>query len=303
MQHILNISFCTYFIYIINDRILKNVINSKYNNIIFLLIEQLIKQYYDDYIIPANIIISSAISNYSIDVFDKNIVTEFIILYSVTRIVYSVLLIIMNIYVPTFNNIHPIHKKMYVIKNFVKSCTLAGLCLFIPILIKNVIHKTFDINFFKRCTIYYIINDIIGLLVVNKLPRTTVIHHITTTLCGLFTQFKSDPNLDIITLIIIYATFSSLAFIVNFYLGYRIFSNNVHRKRILSISSFWIYLITCMINWLIQIYLAYELLYISISQFSLYIIFLTSVARDDIILMKWLYDDHNKFINNNNNTE
>jgi uncharacterized membrane protein (Fun14 family) len=201
----------------------------------------------------------------------------------------------MDSYVPSFNKINPDHKKMYVVKNFVKSFTLAGLCMVIPFVLKNIFTGEFDIYFFKRCAMYYIINDVMGLLMVRKLPRTTIIHHTTTTLCGLMTQFKQNSDMDIITLIIIYATFSSTAFIVNFYLGYRIFSDNLKRKHVLSILSFWIYFVSCIINWFIQVYLAIQLFSISFPQFSLYMAFFISVARDDVILMKWLYDDHIKF--------
>lgn len=295
MQNIFNISYGTYFIYMLIERSIKYFSRSDYDGIPYL---NKITDNYNSFIIPTNIIISCALCNFILTFLDRNIITEFLLLYMVVNLIYKMLYSLMNTYVETFRQIDPSHKKMYVIKNFVKSLTLAGLCIVVPIVSQDMFYGIFDIAFFKRCAIYYTINDVMGLLLVRKLPRTTVIHHTTTILCGILTQFKKDDKFDIIILIIIYAIFSSIAFIVNFYLGYRIFSDNNRRKQILSITSFWIYLISCVINWTIQLYLAIQLFMTSISQFSLYVAFFISVARDDVILMKWLYDDHNKFKNN-----
>ena len=103
---------------------------------------------------------------------------------------------------------------------------------------------------------------------------------------------KKNNNLDIITLIVIYAIFSSMAFCVNFYLGLRVYSKNNELKRFLSKISFWIYLLCCLISWIFQIYLAKIVIpLVPIWHSLLYFCFLYSVCKDDIILMNWLYND------------
>ena len=135
-------------------------------------------------------------------------------------------------------------------------------------------------------------NDLIGLLLVHKLPITTIIHHSTTTLCGLFIFLKDDNHLDIITLIVLYAIFSSLTFMVNFYLGNRVHCYNIVFKYYISLIANFIYILSCIINWLLQLYLFFGIIWtIPLYQTILYICFLYSVVKDDLILMRWLYDD------------
>lgn len=160
----------------------------------------------------------------------------------------------------------------------------------------ELLDSALDLMFVKRCAVYYIMNDIIGLLLVKKLPTTTKIHHITTSLCGFAIIMKESNNLDVLTLIVLYAVFSSIAFCVNFYLGLRIYSTDIKLKRYMSNISFWTYLFSCIINWILQCYLASQVIQIVPFYHTLfYLAFLYSVGKDDIILMKWLYDDHNKF--------
>ena len=184
---------------------------------------------------------------------------------------------------------------MYVVKNFIKSFFLACLCTHLGKFFE-LLDGALDLMFVKRCAVYYIMNDIIGLLLVKKLPTTTKIHHITTSLCGFAVIMKESNNLDVLTLIVLYAVFSSIAFCVNFYLGLRIYSTDVKLKRYMSNISFWTYLLSCIVNWILQCYLALQVIQVVPFYHTLfYLGFLYSVGKDDIILMKWLYDDHNKF--------
>jgi len=106
---------------------------------------------------------------------------------------------------------------------------------------------------------------------------------------------KKNNNLDIITLIVTYAIFSSMAFLVNFYLGVRIYSKNDELKGFLSKMSLCIYILSCLVSWTFQIYLAKIVIpQVPIWHTLLYFCFLYSVCKDDIILMKWLYDDNKK---------
>ena len=217
---------------------------------------------------------------------------EFTFVFFLTYVFYYTLNFILNKYVESYNKINPPHKKMYVVKNYIKSFYLAGLCFTLPYYIKG----DFDIYFIQRCCIYYIMNDIIGLLLVEKLPTTTIIHHISTSLGGLCIFMKNNNNLDLITLIVLYAIFSSITFSVNFYLGFRVHSTNIIYKYYLSNIALYIYFFSCLINWILQIYLFPNIVYIiPLWQSILYIAFIYSVVKDDIILMKWLYNDQSIF--------
>jgi hypothetical protein len=224
---------------------------------------------------------------YGIDVY-----YEFISVFFFTFNLYNVVFYLLNEYCKSFNNINPEHKKMYVVKNYIKSFYLACLCFTLPYYISG----DYDILFIKRCAIYYFINDIIGLILVKKLPMTTKIHHCTSTIGGLIILNKSANTLDIITLIVLYAIFSSLTFLVNFYLGYRVYSDNIIIKYYLSLIANIIYVFSCIINWLLQIYLFFSIIWnIPLHHTILYICFLYSVVKDDLVLMHWLYNDQCKY--------
>lgn len=238
------------------------------------------------------------IKNNIINSIPYEIYKEFSVVFYVTCFVYFILEKILNKTSKSFNNINPNHKKLYVIKNYVKSFFLAGLCSFIYNFI-YLINGSLDLMFIKRCAAYYIMNDVVGLLLVKKLPITTKIHHITTSIAGFTIIMKETTKIDILTLIVLYAVFSSMAFCVNFYLGLRIYSKNTKLKQILSIASFWVYLISCIISWIFQAYMSYFVLpTVPLWHSLLYSMFLYSVVNDDIILMKWLYNDNKIFIKN-----
>lgn len=239
--------------------------------------------------------IGQFIKNNIISVIPESIYNEFATVFCITTFAYFILEKIMNKFVKSFREINPVHKKMYVIKNYIKSFFLAGLCFILHNYL-DLLNGTLNLMFVKRCAVYYIMNDVIGLLLVKKLPTTTKIHHMTTSLCGLAIIMKESTNLDVLTLIVLYAVFSSMAFCVNFYLGFRIYSTDIQIKKYLSNASFWIYLLSCIVNWILQACLAISVIPTAPIYHSLiYIAFLYSVGKDDIILMKWLYDDHNNF--------
>jgi hypothetical protein len=239
--------------------------------------------------------IGQLIKNNIIKIIPTILYNEFTTVFCITTVGYLILEKILNKFIKSFREIIPVHKKMYVIKNFIKSFFLAGLCTHLY-KFTNLTSGTLNLMFIKQCAIYYIMNDVIGLLLVKKLPTTTKIHHMTTSLCGLAVIMKESNNLDILVLIILYGAFSSISFCVNFYLGFRVYSTNIQVKRYLSNISFWVYLLSCIINWIIQTKLAIAVIpTVPIYHTLFYFTFLYFVGKDDIILMKWLYDDHNNF--------
>jgi hypothetical protein len=232
--------------------------------------------------------------NYLLNI-PKEIYSEFVYVFFITLFSYFIIHKILDKFVLSFKKINPEHKKMYVVKNYIKSFFLACLCYKLD-KFSDLLNGNLDLMFIKRCAIYYIMNDILGLIIVKKLPLTTKIHHITTSLCGFAIIMKKSNNLDVLSLIVLYAVFSSIAFCVNFYLGLRIYSSDIKLKRYMSNISFWTYLLSCIVNWILQIFLATKVfLLVPIYHTIFYFIFLYSVGKDDIILMKWLYDDHIKF--------
>lgn len=150
----------------------------------------------------------------------------------------------------------------------------------------------------KNITGLYGITDIMPLFVNRKKMMTsTIIHHVCVmfAMCGIIIS-----NLEIIGLsnaIILYGLFSSLAFIVNGYLGLRFIIHDSNILYYFKKATFINYILSCSVNWAIQsgylIVYMWNSIYAPFNMFSLlyllaYISFLYFWISDDIILMRFL---------------
>ena len=187
-------------------------------------------------------------------------------------------------------------KKLYIIKNIVKSIILFYLSITTIQIIPSIIHNcNYNNDLIKKYASLYVGNDIIALLFVPNLPLTTKLHHSVTTIL-LFYSLNIDYNnsLNIGRLLLIYSIMSCYSFLVNLYLGLRFFinKNNILDKIIntIRIMSYYIYIICCGINWSIQLYLIGKTIFNQLFNYSylIYCLLLTIVINDDIVLIKWL---------------
>ena len=99
---------------------------------------------------------------------------------------------------------------------------------------------------------------------INDLPRSTKYHHIITTLL-LFLNFSIDYTeintcmIEIGKLLVVYVIFSSYSFLVNYTLGYRFLTSSDSKELAqLKTVSYYTYLLSCLINWSIQVVLLYH---------------------------------------------
>ena len=95
-----------------------------------------------------------------------------------------------------------------------------------------------------------------------------------------------------------YCIFSCYTFIVNFYLGIRFFEDHRIVKlyiETIRIAAFNIYVIVCMLNWMLQMYFIVKFLYLGeiVIQLFVYMSILIPIIIDDIKLIKWLYQKKN----------
>lgn len=154
---------------------------------------------------------------------------------------------------------------------------------------------------YKNITALYAITDIAPLFINrNKMMSSTIIHH----LCVAFAYIsivQSDlSTVGLSNAIIVYGLFSSMAFIVNFYLGFRYVITSKTFIRYLKKCAFINYISACSYNWSVQtLYLLSFIRSLYLNNFttlniqnvgyiSIYISFLYFWISDDIILMKHL---------------
>jgi len=239
---------------------------------------------------------------YYITIFNTEFQYFFTIISLSIPIFYVITYFIFNILSKSFNLITPNHKKIYVVKNYVKSVYLLLICLYSITIIKQVILLNVDLKLAKYLAITYFINDLFALYIfyflglITKLPNSTILHHIASSTAGFITLTKIDNTIDIKMLILLYGFFSCMSFVVNMYLGYRVYTKTDWIKYYFVIISYWVYLITLILNWCVQLYLMYFTLQFNIF-YGLYILFLIFIGQDDIVLLKYLWNQSNDIWN------
>ena len=206
-------------------------------------------------------------------------------------------------YSSTFKNLADDRQK-YVVTNINKSVLLS---LLAGIFLKSVYYNPLllhqnndDISesakaLWKTSTAIYASTDLVALLRDKTMSSTTRAHHYAVIL-SLLIVFASDFEKGSLSkAIVIYGGFSSLAFLVNLYLGSRfLFKRDSIRLKYIKKLSFYTYAMACGLNWAWQgnyILSAYKNIFsnpIMLIKLGLNITMLYSWIKDDTILMRHL---------------
>ncbi len=200
---------------------------------------------------------------------------------------------------PQFNSITPSHKKWYVVANLSKSFFLGCMAISSRYWIGTLYAYGYDImeNInTKRCGMMYISTDLVALLVVPKLPRSTKLHHITTILLIIsVTTYNLEVKgfagvLGVFKMAILYGIFSTMAYLVNAYLALRVVYTDTRWLRLLVKMSLWPYVLCCALNWTVHLVWMVSLIVgFHISVYNvLYFLTILLLVNDDIVLIKWL---------------
>ena len=143
----------------------------------------------------------------------------------------------------------------------------------------------------KRSVVLYVVTDVIALFWIPKLPRTTVVHHVVSwVLC--FVIFANDmPRSNVIQKIGMYGSWSTISFLVNFYLAMRVLSDAKWTDHLAKVALL-TYVVCCAGNWVWHVcWVVDHARKFTLSvPMILYVASLLPVVRDDIVLMSWLYN-------------
>jgi len=136
----------------------------------------------------------------------------------------------------------------------------------------------------------YVTTDIAALIIVPKLPTTTVIHHISTTLFLIFVLFTPFHTYAAGQKVMFYGFCSTLAYLVNSFLALRVVNPRAKFLQPLAIVAASIYSLCCAFNWGIHgVWLLDSALNGALSlPILIYLVLVLNLVRDDLILMKWL---------------
>lgn len=182
-------------------------------------------------------------------------------------------------------------KKTYVVANIVKFIILlfiTPLCfVFLYSLFHGISEEIYNYTFIF--TSIYASTDMVSLLFERGKKLSTIYHHIFVQLASFTCIYLGTFN-TFSDIIIIYGSFSTFAYLVNFYLAIRFLVDNNHMilKRLATLA-YLIYIISCIINWTIQIvYLSSFLINGYFITFGLLLLFNYVVISDDLILIDFL---------------
>ena len=165
----------------------------------------------------------------------------------------------------------------YITKNIVKS-----IILFTIFFYSIIVNKWSNENIYNY-GIIYASHDILSLIMYNDiLSKTTKLHHLAVLVLSILNLYNTYEIYNVWHGLVLYCLLSASTFYINFFLGARfLFDRNL--SSIISKKLFFCYLITCIINWLYQIYNIYYFFntyYLSLILFIVY---------DDIVLLRFLY--------------
>jgi hypothetical protein len=160
--------------------------------------------------------------------------------------------------------------------------------------------------------IFYVAIDFLALFMVPKLPATSARHHVATVALTLMIAPLDIFINDTARMVLVYVTLSTVAYLVNAYLGvYKVYKDlddtvmlNKRRLRFLAALALLIYIAECCFNWSVQThwYASTHLTtlvaacwngepihYLTVSATIYFIIMLVVFVRDDLILAKALW--------------
>ena len=135
----------------------------------------------------------------------------------------------------------------------------------------------------------YSSTDMVSMFKVSKMQINTIVHHIIVQILFFISLFILDFNIETLALgIVIYAIFSTLAFLVNIYLALRLTIKSKFILKVLATASCIIYQICCFVNWFFQIHFLFTNCDINVAARILYFLLLGLIIFDDIVLIKFL---------------
>eukprot|EP00730_Choanoeca_flexa_P001571 TRINITY_DN10692_c0_g3_i1.p1 TRINITY_DN10692_c0_g3~~TRINITY_DN10692_c0_g3_i1.p1 ORF type:complete len:321 (+),score=39.05 TRINITY_DN10692_c0_g3_i1:121-1083(+) len=229
--------------------------------------------------------------------------------------------VLFNTIWPRYASIEPKHKQWYVIANFSKSLFLGGQCLSLAWWYYSYLHHACAFNpllkaakmaEFQPCTYdayplqeswtktvssTYVITDALALIMVPKLPLSTVIHHVSTALFVLLVFSIPLQDYQVGQKLMLYGFWSTIAFPVNAFLALRVLYPTSWALKPFARVSAAIYAVCCFFNWLLHVtwlidgtLLTRDWTLQSGLINGVYLLLTSSLVNDDLVLLTWLFN-------------
>ena len=191
----------------------------------------------------------------------------------------------------SYRNI-PEDKRFYVLSNLIKSAALFAYSpLAGQLLYQTMYLDEWDSNKIRIMGTLYAIPDFVSLIVVTRMATSTKIHHVVVIIFNIISCYNDYTNVNVVRAIMVYAVFSVFAYLVNLLLASRFVQTSQLTKFLLSLLALVIYACCCMCNWSWQFLYLSKIFANNKVSVSLYLCMMLMLVWDDLILMKWLYNN------------
>ena len=194
----------------------------------------------------------------------------------------------------------PQEKQFYVLSNLIKAAVLMSLSASTTAaMYRIIVHDRWENAMVKNAGSIYSMCDFVSLFVVKRMSGSTIFHHVMVVIFNTWSMFNDYNEENICRAIVVYAVFSSFAYLVNFLLASRFLEIGFKRALFLSISAFLVYATCCVINWTWQSFYLYHLWMVKPDWYDrlwvgIFTFCISFVIYDDLILLKWLVSNSKK---------
>lgn len=194
----------------------------------------------------------------------------------------------------------PEDRKFYVLSNLIKSAALLAYTPTAAVLLYHAcVHDDWDTPRIRAMGVLYAIPDAVSMLLVTRMATSTKVHHLCVVLFMVVNLFVSYEEETIGRALVVYAVFSTFAYLVNLLLASRFLPISPAVSLTLSVLALVIYAACLALNWTWQIRFLYCLVLkgpsaVHSTFIVIYLALISQVVRDDVILVRWLRSNVDK---------
>ncbi len=183
----------------------------------------------------------------------------------------------------------PDDKRFYVLMNLIKSGALLSYTPMAMTLLYETLWKNeWNSNKIRIMGTLYCIPDFVSLFIVSKMAVSTRVHHVVVCVFNIVSVYNDYTQVNVIRAIMVYAVFSTFAYLVNLLLASRFLPTTYSVRTMLSVGAVTVYAACCVINWAWQAWFLSSIIKTQPVSVVIYLCFLSMLISDDIILMRWL---------------
>ena len=182
---------------------------------------------------------------------------------------------------------HSEGRRSYAISNFIKALLLF---LYVPAAIETLLgamwFHSWNTRHVHNLSALYCVPDFVSLFRVNRMARSTIVHHLFVVGFTVFNFTIDYTRRSVARGVVVYACFSTFAYLVNAALANRYMS--LPGRRFLKLSAPALYGISLVCNWTYQLLIVWNGLQVSPAKYGIYAIAMSCLVYDDFILERWL---------------